>query len=136
MRSFRKAFHWIAVLSFGTLSVSGQALHLLPGFSHGVHAKSERHCCCSHRGHKHAPSESHAGDHRGIAPHKIAYSDCDGACQICAYLAQGRLKPDRARPPERAGVVSLRGLHCPLIYVTRTARPYSPRGPPLLVALS
>ena len=75
MHFFRRFAAPVFVAVFGTVSLLGTGLHLLPGCNH-FHDHAAANCCAhSHCGHQHAES----------GPSEISAPDTD--CAICQFLA-------------------------------------------------
>jgi hypothetical protein len=88
-RQLRVTLTWLLAAFFGMVSVSGQALHLLPGCNHACHV---RQAACTPAGEQTSFLGFLAGSEPSVrAQAEGDFDACEGQnCLICNYWAQAK----------------------------------------------
>jgi len=128
-RTRQNLFVWLAIGAFALPSVLGSALHLLPGFQHGI---CRGHCAPS-CGHADVHCEAH---HHAHSP-EVTAADAGGACHacpICQFTSAGKVVAPIVEivwltTAVNAATPVAWDFVCPL-----ETPPFGPRGPPAFPA--
>ena len=138
MRPLRRLCASALLLCFGTVSLVGHGLHLLPGLAHhhpgqacGGHCHVG-HCHCEH---EEADAESEFVSHEDCDSAAPGLGSCDHGCAVCAFMAQGQSCSQYVELPlSKEGVFAHEAPHCLRLAASLCAA-YSPRAPPQLGAI-